>query len=193
MELQTRPLTIEEFMQRFSDEGPFEYIDGEFVPMSPQVAGSSDCAGLLYHSIQIVILPRKQGKAFIETTFVLTLDNPDWVRGSRVPDVMYYRAERFEPFAAEHPDWRTRPIPLVPDFAAEVVSPSDKFSDVIDKVQRYLEDGVQLVWVLDPQQKSIIVYRAGSNQSTTYAGEDTVSAADVIPGFELKLSDLYAD
>ena len=89
------------------------------------------------------------------------------------------------------PDWRKKPMTLVPDFIAEIVSPTDRFSDVTKKVQTYLADGVQLIWVIDPDSQTVIEYRADSDQQTRYEGDATLTGGDTIPKIELSLKDLF--
>jgi len=82
-------------------------------------------------------------------------------------------------------------LALVPDVVAEVVSPTDRHTDIAAKVRRYLDDGVQLVWVVDPQARVVTAHRAGSDHSLWLSGEAVLSGADVTPGFELPLPRLF--
>jgi Uma2 family endonuclease len=71
----------------------------------------------------------------------------------------------------------------------EIVSPNDTYSKVTEKVDLYLEDGVRMVWVIDPQRSKVTVYTA--DQQTTLGEEHTLSGGDVIPGFELTIRALF--
>ena len=188
MAINTQQITLEAFVDQYGDNGPFEYIDGEFVPVAPQVIGSGRMGGELYFLIKQHIRSENLREVFIETPFVITLDRSRWVTGSRVPDVMFYSATRFKQFTEAYPDWQSIPAVGAPDFVAEIVSPTDRFSEVSGKVARYLDDGVKLVWVLDRQAQTIQVHTQGSNQIITYTGEISVSAEPVIPGFTLDLA-----
>lgn len=187
MAIDTQALTIEEFVQRYGESGPFEYVDGEFMPVAPQVTGSGRAGGSLYRLIANHTDEHDLGEVFIETPFVLTFDRSRWVAGSRVPDVMFYSKPRFEQFKQDYPDWESIPVVGAPDFVAEIVSPTDSFTEVSDKVRRYLDDGVQLVWVVDWRAKTIQTHAAGSNQILTFSAADTLSADPVIPDFTLEL------
>ena len=52
------------------------------------------------------------------------------------------------------------PLLVVPDLAVEVVSPNDRQYDVDHKVAEYLEVGVKLVWVINPDTRVVVIYRA---------------------------------
>jgi Uma2 family endonuclease len=102
---------------------------------------------------------------------------------------MYFRAEHFARYKQEMPDWGDKPFVLVPDIVVEVISANDSYSDVDDKVDRYLQDGVQLVWVVDPKRKTVTVRRANSYLKLT--GSDILTVEDIIPGFKLAVSSIF--
>jgi Uma2 family endonuclease len=158
--------------------------------MAPQALGSGRLGGKFYRHLADYVDENQLGEVLIEVPFVLTMDRSRWVTGSRVPDVMFYTATRFKAFTEEFPDWESIPAVGAPDFVAEIVSPTDRFSDVSAKVARYLDDGVRLVWLLDREQQRIQVHIQGSNQSTVFQLDETVSADPVIPGYTLALSEL---
>jgi Uma2 family endonuclease len=58
-------------------------------------------------------------------------------------------------------------------------------------VKRYLNDGVKMVWVVDPQRREIAIHKPGSNQYTVLSGDAVLTAEDILPGFALKLSELF--
>ena len=80
-----------------------------------------------------------------------------------------------------------------PDFVVEVVSPTDRYSEIATRVARYLNDGVRLVWVMDADSEppSVVVHMPGSDQPRRFTGNDVLSGGDVIPDFEIKVNDLF--
>lgn len=181
-------ISLEDFMELYSDEGPFEYIAGEFIPMSPQAPGSARVAGNLFFELKQHLRAHPVGEVFIEAPFVLTADEANWVKGSRVPDLMFFTADRLATYTNQVPDWREKPFILVPDLVVEVISPTDRFSNVNRKVLRYLEDGVRLIWVIDPQQSTAAVHHHNSDQVTQISPNGNLSGETIIPGFEIALS-----
>lgn len=183
-------MTLEEFVRRFDQEGPFEIIDGEIVSKMPNVAGQAVTASQLFK--KILPFEEKGFTVFIEATFVL-LHEPSLVRESHIPDLFIYRSERPHTYYAENTDWQEKPFVLVPDLVIEVVSSNDTYSDIDMRVTRYLEDGVKLVWVVDPQTQKAVVHPAGGAQPVHLALGDKLTGGEIIPGFELPLADLFAN
>lgn len=132
------------------------------------------------------------GEVFSETTFVLPdTDDANWVIGSRIPDIMFYTGDRIAEYIAKTPDWRSRPVLLVPDFVIEVISPTDAFSDVDKKIDAYLADGVRLIWVIDPQRRKAFIHAPDMEQPRQLTGDAVLDGEDVIPGFQIVLSKLF--
>ena len=76
-----------------------------------------------------------------------------------------------------------------PDLAIEVLSPSDRRGDVLEKVGESLDAGTRLVWVIDPEKRTAVVYR--SLTDVRVIGEaDALDGEDVIPGFACPLKDV---
>lgn len=172
---------------------PFELFDGEFVYLMPNVFGPSEIIQRLFLILYMFINSSRLGNIYQETTFVLPeRDDPTWVRGSRVPDLMVYTGTRIADYKQEHPDWYTRPLTLVPDLVVEVVSPTDQYSDVERKASAYLADGVRLIWIVDGQTQRIAVRRTGSSQQTNLGINDTLDGEDVLPGFRVPLTEIFA-
>lgn len=186
-------MSVADFVRLYDSEGPFELIDGERVPLSPNVFGPIYFANRIARPLDDYSAPRSLGQAFVEATFILTpADNPNWVKGSRVPDVSFYRAERLAAYIATQPEWEARPLALVPDLAVEVVSPTDAYADVLRKARLYRQDGVRLIWVVEPSERVITIYAPDSEQQTTLTGDDRLTAADLLPGFDISIAQLFA-
>jgi Uma2 family endonuclease len=106
----------------------------------------------------------------------------------RIPDVSFIRWDRF-PNRQVQPD----PIPnLVPDLAVEVLSPSNTDVEMEQKLRDYFGNGTQLVWFVDPRQRTVTVYTA-SNQSDVLREDQTLDGGAVLPGFILPLRELFAE
>lgn len=183
-------LTLEDFVRLYEQEGPFELIDGERVFMSPTVQAHNNASSNMVWALMSWINPRNLGKLYIEAPFVLVYDQ-NWVTGSRVPDMMFVSAARLEAYRDSDADWESKPLVLVPDLVVEIVSQTDRYSDVDAKVDRYLQDGVKLVWVFDPQRRKVSVHQPDSNRPLVLSGEDVLTGGDVIPGFEITVSKIF--
>lgn len=185
-------MSLDEFMRLYNQEGPFELISGERLSLSPNVLGHNIILQILFLALYNYCQPKQLGTVLTEAPFVLS-DNTEWVRGARVPDLMFIRAERWGAYTASNSQWMNKPLLLVPDLAVEIVSPTDLFTQVSRKVAQYLADGVQIVWVINPRQNMVIVHVAGSDQQTTLTVDRTLDGGDVIPGFTLSVAELFKE
>ena len=79
---------------------------------------------------------------------------------------------------------------LAPDLVAEVVSPYDRAVEVSGKALAWLDAGVRLVWVVDPQNRTVTVHRPGG--TAVLRGRDELSGEDVLAGLALPLEQLWA-
>jgi Uma2 family endonuclease len=105
----------------------------------------------------------------------------------RAPDVSWMPLSRWESLSRED---QTKFGHTFPDFAIELRSLSDGLGEVQDKMQEYMENGVHLGWLIDPQNRRIHVYRPG--QPVEILGEPAAVSADpVLPGFVLDLSAIW--
>ncbi len=81
-------------------------------------------------------------------------------------------------------------MPVVPDLAIEIVSPTNMSRQVMDKVRRYLAAGVPLVWVARSPRRTVTVYEPGTEPRILGEGE-VLDGGDVLPGFRLAVADLF--
>jgi len=116
-------------------------------------------------------------------------DNLDYVLDQGVilkPDVSFI-AGRFPPF----PSYPT----TAPDLSVEVISPSNTASEMLYKVDTYLQYGTRLVWIVDPETRVVVVYRKGEGQHLSALRlniNETLTGEDILSGFQLALADLFA-
>jgi Uma2 family endonuclease len=181
-------LTLAAYSRLFDQQGAFEIIDGVRIPKMPNLAQHIVLINLLAFLLKSHCMLNKLGEVFSEATFV-DLYQTNWVKGSRIPDVLFFSAARWQAYIENTPDWGKKPFVLIPDLVVEVVSENDSFPNLQRKVETYLRDGVRLVWVIDPDGTRVTVYQGDRFQTLTK--NDTLSGADVIPGFELKLAELF--
>jgi Uma2 family endonuclease len=102
----------------------------------------------------------------------------------RSPDISFVARGRFKKGAVPKGF-----IPFAPDLAVEVLSPEDCSRFVLDKVGEYLDAGVRMVWVLDPNARSASIYRSLTSVRTLSAN-DALNGEDVLPGFRCRLREI---
>jgi Uma2 family endonuclease len=175
----TRRVTIDEFAE-MPLEGIWELVDGEPVELSPAAGRSGWISGNVYRLLASHVRQRQLGWAFPpETGFVLFSDR----QTVRSPDAAVVLSNRL----AELPDSF---VPMAPDLAVEVLSPSDRMADALAKVAMYLQAGTSLVWLVNPATRTVVVFR--SEMDPVILGEsDTLDGGDVLPDFTVPVAELF--
>jgi len=186
---QLNVLALADFIRLYDEEGAFEFIDGERAAVSPTVIGHVVITKILFLALHASVSTNNLGEVFTEAPFVLS-DVAGWVKGSRVPDVMFFSAAKLDAYKAANPDWREKPAVLLPDLVVEIISANDRYSEVLKKVLRYLDDGITLVWIIDPGLRTVTFYQQ-NQRSLLRTADDTLDGGTVIPGFTLKVSALF--
>jgi Uma2 family endonuclease len=103
--------------------------------------------------------------------------------GNRSPDAAWVRLDRWNALSEEEQE--TFP-PICPDFVIELRSRTDNLTPLQNKMQEYLNSGLKLGWLLDPQNKRVEIYRQGQPKQVLQS-PTTLSGEDVLPGFVLDL------
>jgi Uma2 family endonuclease len=106
----------------------------------------------------------------------------------RSPDAAWVSHSRLALLTAEQ---KRKFIPLCPDFAIELRSPTDRLIDLKEKMEEYIANSVRLGWLLDPQEKRVYVYMPG-REVEFIDGALTISGEPVLPGFSLELRPIWA-
>jgi Uma2 family endonuclease len=179
-----RLITAAEFrlMPNPPDGSKQELVRGEIITMPPpgfrhgvrQISAAS-----LLHQYAV---SSGRGRVTVETGVVTEVD-PDSVRG---PDVSFWSYERL-PAELEpegYPD-------VAPDLIVEVLSPHDRRKKMLEKVRELLARGVRMVWIIDPEDRTVEIYRS-PDEGRILRENATLSGEDVLPGFSCKVADLFA-
>jgi Uma2 family endonuclease len=105
----------------------------------------------------------------------------------RSPDAAWISLERWDAIPEEA---RHRFAPVCPDFVAEIRSPDQSLSGLKDKMEEYMECGARLGWLIDPQNRETWVYWEKA-QSMAVAFDQPLQGGDVLPGFEVRMDELW--
>ena len=181
MVLQIQHVTIEEFDQFISlpenTDNSFEYIGGRIVEGVSSVR-SSQIAMFIGSFVNVFVITKQLG-------YVTGADGGYIVSGERyIPDVGFISKAR----QSEVPNEVYNP--LAPDLAVEVLSPSNEPGDMRIKIINYLRANTT-VWLVDPDKKQVEVY-VPDKAPVTLGEKDTLEGGDILPGFTLKVADIFA-
>lgn len=183
-----RGITVEEWMEML-DQGKVEISNGEIVTVSPPNVRHVRIAHEFYDVLSPWIKERNLGVIRMEAPYLLEADErTNWLIGSKIPDLSFIAHKRYQEYLSEVGE--DGPFRLAPDLAVEIVSPTDKYTDVNDKIATYLHHGVRLVWVIDPQQRVIRVYTPDQPDGHTLHEADTLSGDPVLPGWSAQVGDI---
>ena len=157
-----------------------ELVDGVLVE-KPMGYYESLLAGILIHLLRIFLDSHDLG-------IVLAPDGalrlaPGLVR---IPDVCFISWERFP-----NRELPAEPIPdLAPDLAVEVLSEGNTEAEMERKLQEYFSAGARVVWYVEPEPRTVRVYTSPSD--VRLLGEaETLDGGTVLPGFQLKIRELF--
>jgi Uma2 family endonuclease len=164
-----------------ADKRLYELVDGVLVE---KALGTREAllAGIILHWLWDFLEQENLGKAFGADAAMRLM--PGLVR---IPDVSFVSHERLR-----GKDLRTRRIAgLIPDLAVEVLSESNTKGEMQRKLRDYFLSGVRLVWFVNPKSETAEVYSA-PDQRKRVSKRGTLDGEDVLPGFTLSMSKLFA-
>ncbi|MBI2760878.1 MAG: Uma2 family endonuclease [Chloroflexi bacterium] len=177
-------LTLEQFLAMPETEPASEFVCGEVVQKPMPDLPHSRLQSYLWSLLDRFLEQTGQGIVEIELRCVF---GPPGERHGYVPDLVYISNDRV-------PDDDTRelrPFEGAPDIAIEVLSPDQHAGEFADKLQFYLMYGVRLVWVLDPDRETVRIYAPG-RRSVLLLGDDVLDGDVVLPGFSVRLTQLFS-
>jgi Uma2 family endonuclease len=156
---------------------------GELVIMPPTGGNTGKRNIDLSFQIQAWNRQNQLGVAFDSST-AFRLPNG----AKRSPDASWVRQARWDALTPEQQD--TFP-PLCPDFAVELRSRTDSLEELRAKMREYLDNGLQLGWLIDPKTRQVEIYR--SDRAVEFLQSPaTLSGEDVLPGFVLDLQLIFS-
>lgn len=179
----TRVYTAEDLEAMGSAYELYELYDGVLTETEKMGGRHGEFQVEISSPLNVHVRANRLGRVYPSDTHFILARNPDRVV---MPDVAFVRADRLPTEEA-----RERFMPLAPDLAVEVVSPSDRMVDVLAKIALYQQAGVQLIWLVQPRAQAVTVYALGREPRTLREGE-TLDGGDVVPGFRLPVANIFA-
>jgi Uma2 family endonuclease len=173
-------LTIEELPDVVGD-ALGELIAGRFVPMTPTGRPHARTEVRLAARLETFVTEHGLGEVYTGEVGILIRRNPDTLRGADIAFVSKQRLVNVSPDGF---------LDVAPDLVVEIISPSDRWTDVMEKIDDYFAIGVSAVWIVNPKRSQISIYRSATDVNLYQSGA-VVSGEPELPGFTLSTSDIF--
>lgn len=176
----TKPMTGEELLA-LGDIGPSELIDGRIVAMTPTGDEHGTIEFNLGSELRVFVRRQRLGRVTGGEVGIYTRRNPDRVRAV---DIAFISTSRLaEPVKGY--------LTVAPDLVVEIMSPDDRWQDMREKLTEYFTIGVTWVWVVEPSNRKVLVFRS-STTVEEFGEDDTLAGEGVLAGFAVKVADLFS-
>ena len=176
----TNLITGEELLA-LGDIGPCELIDGRIVPMSPTGGRHGIIESRLGSALSVFVQQQHLGWVLTGEVGIYIRRNPDHVRGA---DIVFLSRER----------WPEGPpegfLEGAPDLVVEIMSPNDRWQEVRQKITEYFSIGVRWVWIVEPENRAVLVFRS-STDFQQFGVDDIVVGEGALEGFTLPVARLF--
>ncbi len=160
----------------------FELVDGEVVEMPPPSDLHGTVCGLFSRILGNFAFDRGRGRVTTNDSGLVVQRSPDTTRGV---DVMFYdEVPAYDEISRKY----AKELPVL---AVEVISPSDRWTEINKRITQYLKKGIPIVWIVDPEAKSVAVYRPNL-QHELLTESDEITGNGVLPDFRCRVADLFA-
>lgn len=174
--------TDAEFMALNQDGHRYEIVNGELIDMGNSGAKHGYVAIVLSAALFNHVSKEKLGAMFDSSTaFKMKSGN------KRSPDISFVAKERLQGLE-ELPDGF---LEGAPHLAIEILSPGNTVEEIDNKIVEYFDNGSRLVWVINPKQKYVLVYKSSQEPDRLLKSTDSLDGEDVVPGFSIPIADLF--
>jgi Uma2 family endonuclease len=175
-------MTADELLCLSEDRQWYELVRGELrtlpLPGEEHAWLAANVTVLLFDYVRA----NRLGRVYGRVGCMLERD-PDTVRA---PDVAFIRQDRL----AERP--RPGYWEGAPDLVVEVISPNDRYTEVDEKIAAWLDHGARMVLAVNPRRRTVLVHRPGQ-PPRLLTEDDTLDGADVVPGWQLPVREIFSE
>ncbi|HYU31616.1 MAG TPA: Uma2 family endonuclease [Thermoanaerobaculia bacterium] len=176
-------LTANDLLRMPGDGWRYELVQGELHRLPPPGYRHGRTASRIGSSLSSHAEKLDLGVVLAaETGFLLSTD-PDEVRAA---DAAFVTKEHLDATSFDPESY----FPGAPDLVVEVVSPSDSYTQVQEKVLLWLRSGARCVVIADPERQLFVVHRPHS-EPVILTAADTLTIPDVVPGWEFRVGEAF--
>ncbi len=173
-------MTGEELFRR-PDLNPCELVNGRVVPTMPTGPGHGAIEAKLTTRLTIWAEAAGRGEVEVGEVGIFIRRDPDTVRAADILFISHERLARRESSGY---------LDVAPELVVEILSPDDRWSEVMEKISDYFEAGVVRVWVLDPKPRRVFVYRSPAEVMQLEAAQ-VLTDEEILPGFSVTVAELF--
>jgi Uma2 family endonuclease len=159
-----------------------ELIDGEIVESMGGDFTHSMVTGNVYWVIRGFVSAHKLGHVITGETGVHIRSELPRCRLADVAFLSYKRVPKGQD--------RKHFLRVPPELIVEVLAEDDTWTDIEDKIQDYHNTGVDMVWVADPQTRTVRVYPRGADPSIVHDGSE-IDGGDILPGLKVPIARFF--
>ncbi len=180
--IETQLITGEELLE-MPGIGPCELVEGRIVPMSPTGGKHGLIEATVVYELKAFVDQKKLGWVLTGEAGIFTKRNPDTVRGADIAFISKKRLPQGAPAGF---------LEVAPELVVEIISPGNPRKEIDKKIKEYLNIGVKWVWLIDPKNRSCMVYRSQTDvQKLTE--NDSLVGDEILAGFEIKIAKFFEE
>jgi Uma2 family endonuclease len=160
-----------------------QQANGDVILMAPTGIESSDRNAEIVMQLRQWAKKDGRGRVFESNALYIFPD-----RSKKGPDASWVHRDKI---LALSPRERKEFPQLVPDFVIELQPPSDRLSDLQEKMRAYRRLGVTLGWLIDPEKRQVLIYSDPSEAVVVLDNPEIVHGAGPVAGFVLDMADIW--
>lgn len=180
VQILSKSLSLEDFLQLPDTQPASEFIDNEIIPKAMPKGSHSVIQGELVTAINAVVKPQKLGRAFPKLR--CSFDGR-----AIVPDISVFKCDRIP---VDSNGKIAEEFELAPDWMIEILSPDQSQTKVIKKILHSLEHGTEMGWLIDPNEQTIFVFTSDRRSQVLDKPDEIIPVPDFV-GLNLTIEGLF--
>ena len=174
-------MTAEQLLRADVPNKSTELVRGRLIVREPPSTQHGRIQSTLNFLVAGFVRAHQAGAVFGQDTGFKIASDPDTVLA---PDLAFVKRDRLALIAPRGY------AALAPDLVAEILSPGDRPGEVLAKIAQWLDAGVEIAWLIDPERQTAQVYRSDGSVAAV-ARDGALEGDSVLPGLSITLAELF--